>query len=223
MRLGYSVKQKTKIAIFLFGVMVCIILIRVLEDKSVKELNKSVASLYDDRLIPATDLFYIAENLYAKRYLLNNIIENQDDAAYIAAIKKLGGHDDRVKGLMEKYEKTFLTTTEKQQIELLKKHLKSYNSLEGEILKKRGNLDEDVYAKRNDSLFNGLINQLTTLTHIQKAVGEELIQNSKFEASNSKIYSNIQFALATVIGILIVAVISTTNEPRVTPRDYNQN
>lgn len=223
MRFGYSFKQKSKIAIFLFGVMVCIILIRVLEDKSIKELNKSVASLYDDRLIPATDLFYIAENLYAKRYLLDNIIQNQDDLEPLTAIRKLGGHDDRIQDLLDKYEKTFLTTTEKEHLDRLKTHVAEYNDLETHILKQRGSLNEADYLAQNELAFSALIRQLTTLTQIQKAVGEELIQNSKFEANYFKLYSNIQFALATLIGILIVAVIATTNEGKITPKNFNEN
>ncbi len=93
MAFKHTVKQKSKIAIFLFGVMACTILIRLLEDKSIKEMNNAFISMYNDRLIPATDLFYLAENLYAKRYLLESMIERKSTDSRTEIIKKLGSHD----------------------------------------------------------------------------------------------------------------------------------
>ena len=56
-----------KIAGLLFCIMACTLLIRFLEDKSVKNMNKSFVSMYNDRLIPATDLFFVAEHTYQKK------------------------------------------------------------------------------------------------------------------------------------------------------------
>ena len=62
MKFAHSIKQKTKVALLLFCIMVCLILVRILEDKSIKQMNNSFISLYNDRLIPATDLFLLPKN-----------------------------------------------------------------------------------------------------------------------------------------------------------------
>ena len=73
MKFAHSIKQKTKVALLLFCIMICLILVRILEDKSIKQMSESFASLYNDRLIPATDLFFIAEKLNLKKDLIEDI------------------------------------------------------------------------------------------------------------------------------------------------------
>lgn len=223
MKFGHTVKQKTKIALFLFGVMVCIILIRVLEDKSIREMNKAFVSMYNDRLIPATDLFYLAENLYAKRYLLESIIENNDGRANVAQIKKLGSHDQNINDLLTKYEKTFLTPQEKKYLDELKALLKANAAIETAVLKEQSINHKEEFIKQTSASFDDIARKLTELTQIQRTVGEELIKDSNYIASDSKFYSNLQFALAIVIGILIVAIISTSNVVKVANEKFNLN
>lgn len=223
MRFAHTIKQKTKIAFFLFGVMVCIILIRVLEDKSIKEMNKAFVSMYNDRLIPATDLFYLAENLYAKRYLMETILEKKDANAQISHIKQLGVHDQNISELLLKYEKTFLTPLEKKHFDELKARLKANTSIEREILKDTTAGPKEDFMTQTAASFDSIAHKLTELTQIQRTVGEELIKDSNYIASDSKFYSNLQFALAIVIGILIVAIISTSNVGKIANEKFNLN
>ncbi len=222
MSFKYSIKQKSKIAIFLFGVMACTLLIRVLEDKSIKEMNNAFISMYNDRLIPATDLFYLAENLYAKRYLMEHM-EKGSTETNIDLIKKLGSHDANINSLITKYEKTFLTPQEKKHFEELKAHLKANNQIENELLTNQTIANKDDFSKKTSASFNAIAQKLTDLTLIQRKVGEELIKDSNYVASGNNFYSNIQFALAIVIGILIVAIITTSNVVKVANEKFNLN
>jgi hypothetical protein len=223
MSFKHTVKQKSKIAVFLFGVMACTLLIRVLEDKSIKEMNNAFVSMYNDRLIPATDLFALAENLYAKRYLIENGIEEKSPEAKVALIKKLGIHDANINSLIAKYEKTFLTPQEKKHLNELKVQLKANNSLENELLVSNAIANKEEFRMQTTASFNAIAKKLTALTQIQRKVGEELIKDSNYVASGSNLYSNIQFALAIVIGILIVAIITTSNVVKVANEKFNLN
>ncbi|MEJ5996520.1 MCP four helix bundle domain-containing protein [Pedobacter sp. Du54] len=222
MAFKHTVKQKSKIAIFLFGVMICTLLIRVLEDKSIKEMNNAFVSMYNDRLIPATDLFYLAENLYAKRYLIESKIQEKSESK-IELIKKLGIHDANINSLIAKYEKTFLTPQEKKYLDELKRQLKANNQLENKLLNTSTDVTKEEFRKQTTTSFNAIAKKLTELTQIQRNVGEELIKNSNYVASGSNLYSNIQFALAIIIGILIVAIITTSNAVKVANEKFNLN
>lgn len=223
MAFKHTIKQKSKIAIFLFGVMACTLLIRILEDKSIKEMNNAFVSMYNDRLIPATDLFYLAENLYAKRYLIENGIEEKSPEAKLALIKKLGSHDANISSLLTKYEKTFLTLQEKKHLQELKSQLKTNAEIENALLTDKTFINRDEFIKQTSASFNSIAKKLTELTQIQRKVGEDLIKNSNYIASGSSLYSNIQFALAIVIGILIVAIITTSNVVKVANEKFNLN
>ena len=218
----HSIKQKSKIAIFLFGVMACTLLIRVLEDKSIKEMNNAFVSLYKDRLIPATDLFYIADKLYAKRHLLENMQE-KSPAAKIELIKILGSYDANIHALITKYEKTLLTPQEKKYLEELKSQLKANSEIENKLLTDGVVTSKSELTKQTTASFNSITKKLTELTQIQRKVGEELIKNSNYVASGTNFYSTIQFALAIVIGILIVAIITTSNVVKVANEKFNWN
>jgi hypothetical protein len=223
MRFKHTVKQKSKIAIFLFGVMACTILIRFLEDKSIKEMNNAFVSMYNDRLIPATDLFYLAENLYAKRYLLESMIEKKSTESKVDLIKKLGVHDANIISLISKYEKTFLTPQEKKYLEDLKAQLQANNKIERVLLDDKNITNQEEFIIQTDNSFNEITKKITELTQLQRNVGEELIKDSNFLVSGSNLYSNIQFGLAIVIGILIVAIITTSNVVKVANEKFNMN
>ncbi len=228
MKFAHSIKQKSKIAIFLFGIMVCTILIRFLEDKIVKDMNAAFISMYNDRLIPATDLFYLAENLYAKRYILESIIEDGPEAGrHKALLQRLRHHEDNINSLLLKYEKTFLTPLEKKHFEELKVQLKANHFLEEQFIKNQSTLTSKELKTQFETIgnasFDEIAKTLTNLTNIQTSVGEELIKDSNYLVSGSNLYSNIQIFLAVLIGVLIVGIVFTSNAVKVVQKKYDLN
>jgi hypothetical protein len=229
MKFGYSIKQKTKIAILLFCIMACTILIRFLEDKSVQNMNHSFVSLYNDRLIPATDLFYIAEYVDQKRLLLDNALYPAvhyvfDEKHLKAGLNKINNSID---SLISGYEKTYLVTQEKEQMALLKKILwgnkvfeeKTLTTIKDEGLE-RARVAHEVFGRNSSS---EIIRQLSELMRIQRMVGQELIKDTEFMVSGNKLYSSLQMVLAIVIGILIVGIIFTSNVVKIKNEKFNLN
>ena len=223
MKFAHSIKQKTRVALLLFSIMVCIILVRILEDKNVKELGKSFTSLYNDRLIPATDLFFIAEKLYAKRYALEmhvNVNQANTKLKYT-----LSSYDKSIDSLLGKYEKTYLVSNEKDYLADLKNKLASTRRIEANILGLTAFTEEskNSFNLSIEKSFKGLFDKLAELTQIQTKVGEELIKESQSNVSGSKIYSSVQFVLAIVIGVLIVSILYTSNVINIKNEKFNLN
>lgn len=228
MRFAYSVKQKLKIASLLFCVMACTILIRFLEDKSVRDMNESFVSMYKDRLIPATDLFYVAQNTYAKRSLLESALYTQLEGMNPQALAdQLNDFNIIIDSLIKKYEKTFLIEQEKQHLIELKDRLTNTAKVDADLLEllrkkdfnKAGNLYENAGRVSSDRT----IQKLSELMGIQTRVGEELIRDSTYMVSGSKLYSALQIALAIVIGILIVGIVFTSNVVKINNEKFNLN
>ncbi len=217
------------IAVMLFSIMACSILIRILEDKSIKDMNDAFVSMYNDRLIPATDLFYLAENVYAKRYLLEEALYNQDSIAIDHSYLKnrLAAANTNIDTLIKKYEQTFLTKQEQTQLEELKAQLADTKNIENKVL-----LFSDehsiaaaraLFETKGKNSFNVTRGKLSELTKIQTEVGQELIKNSAFAVSGSRIYSSLQLALAIIIGILIVAIVFASNVVKIPNDKFNLN
>ena len=76
MKWTYQIPQKIKTATLPMGVMVLVIVSNLIARKNITEMNRSVTSIYKDRLIPATNIFYLTENLYRKRLAMEEFLTN---------------------------------------------------------------------------------------------------------------------------------------------------
>lgn len=229
MRFAYSVKQKMKIAVLLFCIMACTILIRFLEDKSVKSMNKSFVSLYNDRLIPATDLFYIAEYVDQKRSLVEEVLYSSDKHTFNGEDLKLKLNELNlsIDSLIRDYEQTFLVKQEKQKITELKAWLTGHIAIEQKLLNaatvhglENARLMYETFGKNAPG---EIIRKLSELMRIQRQVGEELTKDTAFMVSGNKIYSSFQLVLAILIGILIVGIVFTSNVVKISNDKFNLN
>lgn len=205
-----------KIASFLFFIMCSTMLIRMFEDKSIKNMSNAFVSMYHDRLIPATDLFFLAENVYAKRYLLEEAL-NPDrtiEVSFGRLREKLEVHNKNIDSLVHKYEGTFLIKKEKSQLADLKTKLRDGIKMEDNIItmSEKHTLTEGrhLFESMGKAAFNNISEKLSELSRIQTDAGEELIRESESIVSGSKLYSTAQVCLAIFIGIMIVNLVLTS-------------
>lgn len=227
MRFAYSVKQKVKIAVLLFFIMTCSVLIRILEDKSVKNMNESFITLYNDRLIPAMDLYHIVENLYARRNIIESVLYSNAVADELGLKHNLSRYNHNIDSLLQKYEKTYLVQQEKVQLQDLKQNLSSILRMEQDLVSNIYNNQAAaslrLYEDRGKRMFSSATMHLTKLIDTQKQVGNEIIEQTEKIVSGTKIYSNLQLALAILIGILIVGILFTSNVVNIRNDKYNLN
>jgi hypothetical protein len=227
MKFAHSIKQKTKVALLLFCIMVCLILVRILEDKSIKQMNNSFISLYNDRLIPATDLFFIAEKLNLKKDLIESYLNNELALNSQKNIQQsLLSYNESIDSLLLKYEKTFLVNLEKKHLIELKSNILASRIIEKNItsnsqLKEKSDTESITILLKES--YKGIFNKLSELTQIQSKIGDELIKNSKSIVSGSNLYSTIQFFLAIIIGVLIVSILFTSNVINIKNENFKLN
>lgn len=227
MRFAYSVNQKIRIAMLLFAVMACSILIRILEDKSVENMNQSFVSMYNDRLIPATDLFYISDYIQQKSGLIEESLYPGEGRLAENIQKNLLVLNGAVDSLLNKYEKTFLVTQEKQQLAELKRRLTQSAVLEAHIveliLDKEEGAAKKAYELSGRKAAKNAIAQVVVLMRTQQSVGQELLKDSEFMVSGSKLYSTLQLSLAILIGVLIVGIVFSSNLVKISNEKFHLN
>jgi hypothetical protein len=228
MRFAYSVKQKMKIAGLLFCIMACTLLIRFLEDKSVKNMNESFVSMYSDRLIPATDLFFVAEHTYQKKSSLELALYGPQQSFTPTGLgAQLNRLNVSIDSLIGKYSRTFLVKQEKRQLDELKKSLSSAAKVEDRILATAASHGiaeaRELYISEGRASSAMTIKKLAELMRIQRQIGEELIKDSAFMVSGNKLYSTFQVALAILIGVLIVGIVFTSNVVKINNDKFNLN
>jgi hypothetical protein len=222
MKFAFNLKNKLKIAFLLFCIMCCTLLIRFLEDKSVEQINESFISMYNDRLVPATDLYFIAENLYYKNEILQETLLGEVVQPSIALVK-MNKHNRKIDSVINKYELTLLVKQEKSFLNDLKKALAVQQGLEVKILNIAGAEGRAIYESMGRNAANQTLTKLSALIKIQSKVGSELIKGSEIFVSGTKVYSTLQVILAIVIGIMIVAIVSASNAVKVQSEKFNLN
>lgn len=223
MKFAFSLKNKLKIAFLLFCIMCCTLLIRFLEDKSVEKINESFISMYNDRLVPATDLYFIAENLYYKNKILQEILFGDGTVQPSTSIIKMNKHNRKIDSIINKYELTLLVEQEKNFLNDLKKALTVQQGLEAKIINIAGAEGRIIYESMGKNAVDETLAKLSALIKIQSKVGNELIKGSKIFVSGTKVYSTLQVILAIVIGIMIVAIVSASNAVKVQSEKFNLN
>lgn len=223
MKFAFSLKNKLKIAFLLFCIMCCTLLIRFLEDKSVEKINESFISMYNDRLVPATDLYFIAENLYYKNEILQERLLGNGAVHPSTRMVKMNKHNRKIDSVINKYELTLLVEQEKSFLNDLKKALTVQQGLEAKILNMAGIEGRAIYESMGRNASNQTLAKLSALIKIQSKVGNDLIKGSKVFVSGTKVYSTLQVILAIVIGIMIVAIVSASNVVKVQSDKFNLN
>jgi len=223
MKFAFSLKNKLKIAFLLLCIMCCTLLIRFLEDKSVEKINNAFISMYNDRLVPATDLYFIAENLYQKNAILQEVVFGNNVLQGATALVKMNKHNRNIDSVINKYELTFLVKQEQSFLNELKKALLIQQGLEAKILNLTGAEGRIIYESMGKNAADQTLAKLSALIKIQSKVGNDLIKGSKIFVSGTKVYSTVQVILAIVIGIMIVAIISASNAVKIHNDKFNLN
>lgn len=227
MRIAYSLKQKLKIAMLLFFIMTCSILITILEEKSVKNMNESFISMYNDRLIPALDLFHVLQNVYANKSFVEDVLYTRKGISALEAQKQVEQRNVKIDSLIRKYEQTTLVQQEKQQLAILKQRLVNYLRIERDILTMLFNQKQvqalQLYEDSGRKLSLEIIASVSVLMDTQRQVGTELLKDSAFAVSGTRLYSTLQIALAIIIGILIVGILFTSNVVNIKNDKYTLN
>lgn len=206
----YAIPQKFKITCILGSIIFCITLFTLLESRNVNNINRSVISIYTDRLIPATDIFFLAEHFYTKRTKLEGYLKsNPTSAAEINA--QLKYHNAKIEILINKFEKTYLVEEESALFTNLKRSLNKYAMLENQIVEQ--SLHNGIPASiktledKAHPVHDQAIGQLSQLTKIQSTVGTALLNKVKKDTAKSDLISNLQLIVCIVTGLLIVAII----------------
>ncbi|WP_254411066.1 MCP four helix bundle domain-containing protein [Dyadobacter diqingensis] len=229
MKWSFVIQQKLKASLLLGGIMLVIVLGTLLSRRNIDGIDKSFSSIYKDRLIPATTIIYLTENLYGKRLSLEKFLLKPDtnDKGKISAL--LATHDKSIDSLIRAFEKTYLVDREAKSLAAFKNRVEEYGLLEKMIL----NLHASGHSEEGKVLFEGAgastfqstLNNLNDLTEIQSVIGDELVKESKSDFASYAMISFLQVALAIIIGLIILVFIQNSkviNKPKVT-KDKGQH
>ncbi len=194
MKWAYLIKDKMKAVAVLLLIIVLILVNNISNRRTFSKLNESIASIYKDRLMPATYIFQLTDHLYQKKLLLNTQ-SDQNTAA-------ISSHDNAVAAIIKTYETTYLTLAEKKQWAGFKKELEQYNLLASVSLKDNKALNER---------FENVLKRLNALSEIQASEGSNIFSVSRIDISGTIIMSHLEIALLLILGIFALILVNAND------------
>lgn len=207
----YSIQQKSKTAYLLLAVVVTILGSNFLEKKFFTDINQSVSSIYNDRLIPAAELFHANDIMYKKRLALEKYLVHPANQDFGLVKKQLAAHNAQIDSIILAFETSYLVDEESVSLRHFKASVHQYNKLEAAYLTNVENLAADTYEKKMGPLFLAIHKDLVRLSSIQTSVGKELLNGSKNSSSGAYLISNLQTAVVIVIMLVVYALLLSSH------------
>jgi hypothetical protein len=214
MKWSFVIQQKLKAALLLAGVMLLIIIGNVMFKFHFERIDRSFSSIYKDRLIPATTIIYLTEDLYRKRLSVEKFIYSKSLNSFDNLTAELVNYDNHIDSLIDSFEKTYLVDQEAVRLKAFKQRATEYIQLEKKILAnyQSGNYEAGIslFEGEGADLFQRTILQLHELTLIQSNVGSQLMKDTKSDLAGFTLVSLIQIGLAVAIGLVLLGLIQNS-------------
>jgi hypothetical protein len=225
MKWAFAIQRKIRLAIALAIMMLLIILLSLWESYNVNKISKSFRSIYEDRLIPAVDLYLISGHFQNKRNKLVSFLFT--DKISVEEIKYvLSLENKQLDTLINKYQKTYLVKAETNHLQNLKKNLKIFER--DELLLINASLENKEFARNlylNTSInfYENIHQDLILLTQVQTQIGKELLAESRKSQSSSSLISQLQIVVAIILGLIIMILMITDKQVILKQEKYNLN
>ncbi|WPP50719.1 MCP four helix bundle domain-containing protein [Catalinimonas niigatensis] len=223
----YNIKHHLKIALGLTVVLICIILTSLVEKENLNTLDQSFSSIYADRLIPATDIFYISDHLYEKRLKVQSLLLSVESETQASDVQDLKRQNKAVDSLLAKYRETYLVENESTCLEDLTQKWEAYKSHEENVLNLAMNSQKteayDLFKTRGNDIFRVIITDLHKLTSIQSKVGTDLMNTSKSSIASTHLMFVLQVGVVIIIALIVNAILLTSKVIRRSDQNFHLN
>lgn len=221
----FYVTNHVKIALGLFVLLSIIVLTSLLEKQKLKTVERNVLSIFADRLVPATDIFFISDQLYKRRLSLQNFILSPESVDINSLSNK--SQEKVIDSLLQKYQKTYLIESEEVCLKDLTNKWEEYKVQEENILNLSKNNQhveaKAVFNSRSKMLFNRIITDLQLLTTIQSSVGEDLTDTSRSSIVSADSIFALQISITIIIGLICNGFLLTSRIPKHPNQKFHLN
>ncbi|MES2777685.1 MAG: MCP four helix bundle domain-containing protein [Bacteroidota bacterium] len=199
MKWVFQIKHKLRAGLLLLVIIITVLLCNISIRQSFSTLDQTMTSLYNDRLMPATYIFKMADQVYARQ--LKSL---QTGVAGITTQKQ----NDSLVHLMDVYAKTWLTEHEKALFYTLQKLVVQMGKLETESLKSTPVQSAPELQKELNDTYMQSIAVLDQLSEVQIKEGGVLQKDSKKVIAGTQIQSQLEISLLVILGIAAFVLIA---------------
>lgn len=207
MKWAFIIRYKLKAAAVLLVIMTTILLGNLYERHNFNTLDKSISSIYQDRLMPATYIYELSNHLYEKRLLQEHYAEYTSGQL----TKNSQIHDATINSLLQDYEKTYLTEEESKHWAELKHSLHNYNKQYDIALAHIRGETPAMNSVQLNNYFNEIMTRLNALSKIQAGIGHNIEKDAHAIIAGSVLPAYLENSLLIVLGIICIVLFSVSD------------
>lgn len=214
MKIYTAVRPTAKMAILLMAVVIIILGSSFWENRLITNMNKSVSSIYKDRLVPASGLFHINDLMYSKRLVMEQYLAAPATQQPAYTQQQLARYNSRIDSIIADYESTYLVEEETRSFQDFKTTMKRYNSLEQHILAAPSPMPQPgAPEKQLAQAFTAIHQELVLLSNINLEVGHTLLSGSEAIKGSASILINLQIASVLLITLAVLRALLLETHP----------
>ncbi len=212
----FSIKpEKRKRLILLLSMFFALILIaEMIENKNLQKIDSDFSSLYEDRLIPASQMYMLSDLLHEKQLIFEHLSEN-NFRIETADLEKIKEDNLKINNILAEYETTYLVEEEVEHLANFKTNLKAYQEVENEILyhleNKNFGVAQILINTKGRKLFYNANAHLNRLAEIQPEVGRELLAHYRSSFGSSSLLYYFKIAITLLFGVFVLRLLGLVN------------
>ncbi|MCM5664090.1 MCP four helix bundle domain-containing protein [Galbibacter mesophilus] len=183
---------KVNLAFILVTVILLILATNLIDKNHFTTAQDALKSVYEDRLIAQNYLYKINDIVYQKERKL----------LYDAGNSVKPGNESSLEGLLDKYGKTKLTTSERRKFESLQENLSKLAVLEKDFEK-----GKEVSEMQTKDVLQNIKTDLNGLSEIQLKEGKNRTQFAQKSLNTTNMLSNLELGFLIIIGVIAQFII----------------
>lgn len=203
MKWTYSIRQKMTAAGILAAVMGLVLVNNLSQRKHFQQLEESISSIYQDRLLVESYIFKLYENIQKH----NDLLEKAPSEKLIEEVERLANER---KALIALYEETYITEEEAKHFSALKTSLSKIEALNHSKSFEELKLLNTFHA-------NAAIKNLSALSQIQTIEGASLMTRSERIIGGSVTNSQLEMALVICLAVIVQALVFSSKTLKSAP------
>lgn len=221
MKWTYGIRQKAAASVLLALVLGLVMLNNLVERNQIRRLDKSFSSMYEDRLLAESYLFQLYDQLQQKNELFQaSLLGKHPDAKQF----DFDQYQQKLKAILEKFEKTRLTKAEADKYQRFKNILVDLSAIDAQVAAQtgpHGEIQASLIEKSEARTIKAFA-VLAELSEIQTSEGKVLRSQSKRIMLGNLSASYFEMAILVIIALLIQALVLSTKTLQL-PKTHGSN
>jgi hypothetical protein len=205
------IKEKNKL-VFLLPIMVILIITLIVVSKSqISQVDKSVQSIYHDRLVAGRSITQIMDLHYQNHFLLDKYIHADTLLKQAPFEKQVEYNYKQMDSIMREFRKTVLVAEEKEALQAYELKNEAHRTFQQQIfgLSSTTNKASQLlfYSQQEESSFQSVLTILRQLSMVQPRVAKALLQDSQQSIRIIQELSFLEIAFVIILFAIIEMII----------------